>query len=406
MPNDRMLQMGSFTATLYSVYLYDQVSSSDARLTIVFWALASIAAIVTIRASTLLIVFVVSLLAGLGYALGYALVMSRDVSLIYFPQILTMCTGSAWVLGILRGSNRFSFPEQFHIWIHRGFLAVSFTWAVSSIQTISAGLIVDTREVTGFSYLTTSDLFALFCIASLSRKQIGKIEFFLFLTVGLLTVTLLGSRSAMAMLAATSIIIFARRFSLKSKLVSLILTLPAALYALTEYVDFQSPAFNRLQSLFNLGSDASLSYRSQLFSHFFDKLDTNPLCFLVSCHAPRGNYAHNFLSVIEHFGAIGLLLFGSISFAVVMRWRFVIRSDFFPLFLFATISLIFTRAWVSPVFPIYLGIALFVALQRDPSRRVSQVVSTSYQYAPKAFQREKLIGRKRQDISEIPSLSV
>tara|TARA_A100000171_G_C2089578_1_gene123833 strand:+ start:191 stop:883 length:693 start_codon:yes stop_codon:yes gene_type:complete len=227
----------------------------------------------------------------------------------------------------------------------------------------------------------------MFGIASLSRNKIGKLEFSIILMVTLLTVTILGSRSSIILLFAISIIVFLRQFDLKSSIIPFVIILPSALYAITNYIDFQSSAFYRLQTLINFGSDGSLSSRRELFASTFDRIDSNPFCLIVSCHAPEGAYAHNFISLIEHFGFIGLLLFASTFFAVSIRWRQIIRSDFFPLFLYATISIIITRAWVSPVFWVYLGIALFVILHRNSTnRRTMPCVATSFERAPKAVQ--------------------
>lgn len=361
MTNDRMLQIGSFCAVLCVIYMINETYILDFPITITFWIIAFTSGLFIIKPINVIIASLLGIFIGFSYILGYATKASPEVSLIYAPQILTMCVGSSWVLGIMQGTNRLCIPSFIHTWLHRIFLFLSSLWATTSINTISSGLVIDSRELTGFSYITTSDLFSMFCLASLSRQRIREMEFFIFLALGLLVVALLGSRSAVIWLFIVSFFIFINRFKTSSKFISLFIAFPILSY-LYYYIEENSRAFNRLNSLYDLENDESLSIRIEYFSNFFNRFYSEPKCIIISCHSPEGHYAHNILSVMEHFGIIGASLFIFIFLAAARRWKNILHLNAIPLFIFTAASVLFTRAWVSTVFPIFLGISLSILM--------------------------------------------
>ena len=368
---DPMLPLGTFFATLYLIYFFNQTFASEIPIAVTFWAVALALGLVIIKPPSLVLPFLVSLLAGLAYVLGYAFQTSSNVSLQYFPQILTMFVGSAWVLSILRNTNRIEAPAQLHKWIHRAFALGTILWTFISIRQIAITKILEVREVTGYSYLTTSDLMTMFGIASLSRREISGIEFLIIFYSCLFTVTFLGSRSAMILFSVIAIFIFLRRFPIRTKLGILVVGTPIMVYAALKYVDFESPAFQRLSTIFNILADSSLDYRIAQVSNFSDNLVNKPVCFFISCHTPEGLYTHNFISIIEHFGFLGVSVFSLIVLTSLSKWRIVIQSNLIALFVFSFTSITFTRAWVSPVFPVFLAINLFFLLTRAKNPSLS-----------------------------------
>jgi len=162
----------------------------------------------------------------------------------------------------------------------------------------------------------------------------------------------------MVLFSALSIVIFFKSFNILTKVGVVVVATPLIVWWAGTFVDFNSPAFQRLASLFTLGEDNSLQDRLYFFSVFFEKLYSYPACIVVPCHAPSGEYVHSFLSIFEYFGLVGALVIFVLVIHAVLNIKLVWRSNIFGIFLFSAISMIATRAWVSPVFAILVGILL------------------------------------------------
>ena len=208
MKSEPLLPLGSFFAILYLVYFTNETIFKDAQLALIFWSIALPVGLLVLPNRAVILSLCFSSLLAFTYFLGFAVNASENVTLEYFPEILITLTCSTWVAGILVGGARWSLPETFHKWFHRAFALGAAGWTFYSIQTIAQLRIADVRDVTGFSYLTTSDLITVFGLSSLSRSKISGIEFLIIFTCCLITVTFLGSRSAMVLFSALSMISF------------------------------------------------------------------------------------------------------------------------------------------------------------------------------------------------------
>jgi hypothetical protein len=67
------------------------------------------------------------------------------------------------------------------------------------------------------------------------------------------------------------------------------------------------------------------------------------------------------------------LTFLVLSFLIVVfRVKFIVKQWYFPLFVYAYISLLLSRSWTSLVFPVFVAMVLHAALSAKLRNRVSK----------------------------------
>lgn len=357
----------TFLLLCFLAYYINDVVGAPVSIPLVLWAAALIWGLLFVPASYVLISFAFFFFLCVFYLIGYAFSLSAFTSLDYIPQLLTGFIACMCTVGILSGQTRMILSNGNHLLIQRSFLLISLPVIYFLNRYIIQFEVLDTREIFGFSYLTTSDFAAMAGIAYLSRRCINVIEFLFFSVVCFVIVAFLGSRSAMALFLISVTLLGVGKIHpvLLLTLASVSVFFGSVGFLNIEQMDI--PALNRFKSLleFSTRQDSSLSAREQIFQNSLDRLDSSTSCLLFGCHAPTGSYAHNFLSVVEYFGAFGffgvltLLCISLLALVSCRQWVYI------PLFFFLLLSLTLTRAWVSPVFPIFIGLMIFLVVHRS-----------------------------------------
>lgn len=208
------------------------------------------------------------------------------------------------------------------------------------------------------NYLTLSDLVAVLVLVTIFGRPSPIWFRFAWMFLGLLTCLLLGSRTTMVVLVASLLLGtvtnanagFARRL-LALLTVSAVLCAGVVIFASI----FDETITFRFLTFFDLQRDTSLEGRGLFFSDYVKRLNEDVSCIFVPCFPDAGQYVHNVLSVHQYFGLGGVVLV-LVAFVTVLRalhrgWR----PAALPLLFFCAVELVFARAWVSLVFPIFFG---------------------------------------------------
>lgn len=310
----------------------------------------------------MLIMLCITSVLSVFYFLGAARQGFSVESLGYAKYILTtfVFSSSIFWLSIRRPKKRRLDLWRISVMFQRIALAVLFVWTIWSIEMISAMDIVDNRDVVGYSYLTVSDILAMLSLVMLARKGIRAYEFAIILSVTFYILAFLGSRASIvvffvaAMLAAS-----VRGGGIKyytSMVVILVLGCALAFYYLVENLD----VFSRLNTLLNLGTDESLLTRLEFVNTFIYRLSDDVTCLLIPCQPEPGRYFHGLLSLIEYFGVAGLLVILSMFGFFAVRPRMFLSQWYSGLFIYALISSLMFRAWVSPVYAAVFAIMMIL----------------------------------------------
>jgi hypothetical protein len=303
------------------------------------------------------------------FLLGVRLAPDDVVSLPYLRTLLTSFILSSVTLTLLGGHYGAIARERLArlpvAAIHRAILAVLMILVVLAAMHIIVNRVVDIRTVSGFNYLTTSDLVALTGLAILARDKIRLWEFAGALLIVALALVLAGSRASLLLFLAAAGLGAAWRFGWKG--VAVIILAPLALGLLAMLFQGEEVLLRRMSTLLRLATDPSLHMRLGYVSVLFEKWYQQPLCLVLPCHPKPGEYAHNLLSVIEYFGALGVVLLAACGWLIVISLNYILRQRWWPIAFYVLAALVLFRAWVSLTFPIMLGVVLLLGARRVPA---------------------------------------
>lgn len=350
---DPALKLGTFFFLMLIAYYLPTVLGEEVPTVTVFWAVILCWCVVFIRATAWVISVALWLPLGWLYLLGYAVDINGQADIVNLRNVLSSFVFTVAGLGIVLGSIRHTKWnwDRLHAFIHRfGAIGIAL-WSVATINQFQAEALIDTRDVTGANYLTTSDLVAMFALASIGRVRIGWVDYSIITLSCLVVLIMLGSRAAIAVFVLIALMAMIRTFKVRYLFLMSILSGFPFIYWLAEFVDLESPAFFRLYTLVNFsGEDRSLIYRDMLHEQFWYTLDKSPLCFLIACQPMIGDYIHNFLSVIQYFGIAGIAMLLAGCAILASSYRDIFRSRYIYLLGYCLIGGIFFRSWLSVVF--------------------------------------------------------
>lgn len=365
-PNKKKGDAATYTASffmyLFIAYYLNDVLHLSVALPALAWALLSLFGVFYISLCNFLLSAAYYFPLALVFLLSFATRTSHNVSLEYFPQLLTGLVGSAWIIALLSNKRKqFHRYEEYHLLAQRLFLLLTIPTIMILNTTLDTIQIIDRRELFGFSYLTTSDLAALFGISYLSRPGIAKKDFALVATIVAMLIVFLGSRSALVFYLCASFTIMYFRFSALNAIGVIAGLVLSGTLAFNLLLDAESPTMQRLQTVIAImsGQDSSLRERSTLLQEALDRSNSSIECLIFGCQAPLGEYTHNLFSVIEYFGIFGLAatvwLFLAATFLIVYQRRI----DLYGVFIFLTLSVFFSRSWTAIIYPFFVGLMLY-----------------------------------------------
>ncbi len=214
------------------------------------------------------------------------------------------------------------------------------------------------------SYLILSDLLSLILIIFLShsdKKTVFHLLITVVLTIGVLS---LGSRSSIVFLLISLTLIFYKNI-IKSGFVHTLALLTMLVFSLNiafYYIQSESEYFYRFYSIVEITEDNSFKARDVIQESFFNKLEKNKECIILGCgYEGQGEYVHNILSIWQSFG---LLIF-TINLIIIIASFYILFVKkklglLLPVYLFCFLSILFSRSYVSIVYPLHLGLSFFI----------------------------------------------
>lgn len=375
-PPDPTLRFTTTCLVLLTAYFLTTSINIQLPLVEAAWSMLLLFSLFHIRTRALGITLLLHLLLALLYLVGTTIDFSNTSDSSYLRTILTSFVFCSITVSTLGGKwiyfRNTSHSENFHIFIHRAALTAISLLCIFAYLLDRSASVTDAREITGFNYLTISDLISLFSLATLSRKNISIAEYITTVAISFVALILMGSRTAIILYPACSLAYFLVRFGSPLKSAMLIIIASATFFSLLSAISQDSPLLFRVSTLLNFSADDSLNYRTILTANFFKRLDTYPECLLVPCHPLPGEYVHSMLSLVEYFGALGLLAFVAFPIVLFSRLNRFINSALLPIFLYTLACMLMARSWVSPLFPVFLGFFVSAVLPRDSSVRITE----------------------------------
>lgn len=279
-------------------------------------------------------------------------------SFVFCSLSLSILSGSA------RGIRQIRVSDAGQIRFQRLLLVGLVIWTILSLRYIRMAHVADVRDITGSNYLTTSDLLALVGLAMLSRHRIRSLEYLAITLACAFCLMFLGSRASMALFAAVAVGGFFLRFRTGKSLIAGLAIGPAVAYfSISNLEVMTSKAFARFVSIFSLGNDQSLDRRGQFLQERLEVWSDNPLCLIVPCPGSPGHYIHNALSLVEHFGIVGVAILLMALLVILMNVGRLSSQPAVLVLGYLFVSFAVARAWVSPVFPVFLAFILLFAMK-------------------------------------------
>lgn len=326
-----------------------------------FWAILLATMLIFVKPAAIFFVGMVYLFFFVFYSTGAVNDPYGFFSVTYYKTILTWFIFSTLTYGFISQNVKglrnvkFSTPKIFNIYILQIiFIFLVFLWAFFALRALNQSVLLDFREVTGTGYLTLSDAFAAFSIAYLCRERIPSWEFSAVLGMSVVVIFLLGSRTTLVFFPVAVLFFIGRHVSIRGFFIWAGVIGAISAVMLKGKLDLESGAFFRFFSLISFQGDESGIVRDEFRSQMISRMSENPTCFLVACHPEAGNYDHSVLSVIQYFGFFGLLFLVISTVVAIIRIRYYFKQWYFPLFVYCSLSLIFSRAWVGVIFPIFV----------------------------------------------------
>lgn len=336
---------------------------------LVIWLLLSFVVALFVKPTAIFVIFSIYAVFGIFYSTGFVSESWGVATPFYYRSILAWSIFSTLVYGFASGNVKgIKNGLSIGIKIERvQFLAILLFagWSFVGLRDLNSGILVDYRDITGNGYLTLSDAFALFSIAYMCRERIPSWELSIVFGLSLVVIFLLGSRTTLVFYPFAVAFLIGRNVSAKGALLWAVALGGSLYYAFRDFVDLNSGAFFRFNSLFVMGQDRSGAVRDTIRQDMLDRIEENPECLIIACHPEAGLYDHSVLSVIQHFGIFGiafLIFFFVIGF---LRFRFIIAQWYFPILVYCTVSLVLSRAWLSVIFPVFIGLMLAALFARS-----------------------------------------
>ena len=335
-------------------------------LVIVGWISVVLYAMYKVKINSFIFTAVFYVVLLLAYSSGIAFVSLNPNDFEYGRVIFTSFILSALVFGLMVEKKSISnIPikksSRDRWFVYFGLIAITIWSIFVYIEGKNTGGSV-IKEYGGANYLTISDLLAMFSLAVLGSKNISTKESLIFFVISLVALGLLGSRASLLVFCCAYIFCL-KQIPIKNKLfiffaVSLIII--SFIYVVQNE---ESDLFFRLKTLYDFGNDESLVGREFLFSSYLSTIAQRSECLLLPCMPAPGDYVHNIISVHQYFGIFGIL---AVLVLVLFAFIYLMRFQFFilpGLFFYASINMLFARAWVSLIFPVFIGMLLFFTAQ-------------------------------------------
>jgi hypothetical protein len=365
-----------FLAAVFLAYFLPLSVGIAGWLPIVFWALALFYAICTVRRNVFLLVLGLHAFLFGFYLLGIVLGSEGSPTAYYMRNL---STSFVVVLIIANAASDPKVPplQIFQLKLAKillrllGFVIVC--WLLLVYSNASQEFVGDRRDLVGYSYLTPSDLFAMTILAAIGSLRLRILEALFYILIGIAFTVFLGSRSSIIFFILSSTVFVLHQIGGVRSILILIFMATSYWVLYIGLVEKSGELFGRVYTLFSLGKDESVTLRGEFISNFLETLNVSIHCLVVPCHPERGMYVHNFISMVQHFGVAGLILTIVVATMSAVNYRAILRSRYFALFVFCALSVIFTRGWVSFVFPVLLGLLLGISVfkrKASPSARL------------------------------------
>lgn len=333
----------------------------DLDVVVVGWMAVALYVLYRVKLNLIFIPAVFHLVLFVAYSIGIAFVPLNPLEFEYGRVVLTSFILSTLVFGLMIKKNNSRFPARGSLkgrWItYLGLVAITVWTIFVYIQGKSIGESV-VKEYGAANYLTSADLLAMFSLAVLGSRNVSARESLVFFAVSVVALVFLGSRASL-LVFCFSYLFCIKQLQRRSKL---IIFLGALLIAgVIGYViqNDESDLFFRFKTLYNLGADESLSGREAFFSNYLSTIGQRVECLFFPCMPASGDYVHNLISVHQYFGIAGVMAVASLLlFALIyfLKFRFFLLPG---LFAYVSANMLFARAWVSLVFPVFIGMLLF-----------------------------------------------
>lgn len=380
--NRSLIAFANFFGALFLVYYFNEFLAGKFPLALVFWSVMTLNTLYFFKYTALWIAFALYILLIMTYIFGY----------ITTPTELRLDTLTPLVFGPVCAFtiSRFMMHGfgynfgKYHFWDRPSVLALILLFVgclvIVLLVLTNRNVHDDIRDISGFSYLTTSDMIAAFFIVLCGLNASSAIKFLMLAGFGLLAIALIGSRSALLIYIIVISFIFFQGKSLYFivRVLGVGVSLGCLVYiAVPSSFEILEPLFERssrrLMAILMGSSDVSFLEREMLRLNYIDRLVSDPWCFLKPCPPIATGYVHNWLSVIQFFGGLAYPL----MMLIIGSWIVMFRKREFnfvtPLMIFCSLSLVLSRAWVHVVFPIAIGISVgliwFYLARRSEKKR-------------------------------------
>lgn len=331
---------------------------------VVGWIAVLFYALLQVRLRLFFVPAIFYFLLFLAYLTGTVLVPRNPPELEYARVILTSFILSTLVFGIMTKKytalGLASGSSLRARWIvYFGIIAVA-AWAMFVyIEGKELGGSV-VKEYGGANYLTSSDLLAMFSLVVLGSRNVSKKESLIFFSISVMALLFLGSRASL-LVFCVAYAFCVNEISRKGKLIILLGVFFIVLAIGFAVQGDDSDLFFRFKTLYDLSGDESLAARDAFFSNYLSTIGQRVECLFLPCMPASGDYVHNIISVHQYFGIAGVIMI-----AVLLLLAFLYYVKFRDLLLpgllfYVSVNMIFARAWVSLVFPVFIGMLLFFA---------------------------------------------
>ncbi|MFS2162732.1 hypothetical protein [Variovorax sp. Varisp62] len=331
---------------------------------VVGWTAVMLYALYRVRLSLFFIPAIFYLVLFLAYLSGAVFVPLNPAELEYGRVLLTSFILSTLVFGLMikkNGASGIAAGSSLSArWIpYLGLIAIT-AWTIfvyTEGKNIGGSVV---KEYGGANYLTSSDLLAMFSLSVLGSRNISTKESLIFFAISVMALIFLGSRASLLIFCVAYIFCVGQIRGRNKLIIFFGVLLIAVALGLAVQSD-ESDLFFRFKTLYDLGGDESLTAREVFFSSYVSTIDQRVECLFLPCMPASGDYVHSIISVHQYFGIAGVVAIAFLL-ALVLMYYLKFRNFLLPgLFFYVCINMFFARAWVSLVFPVFIGMLLFFA---------------------------------------------
>lgn len=361
------LALSSFFSVVFLIYFFGLPDAGGPSYVFYGWLIVAVVAIGFVSVSTWLPVLLFYLLLSIFYFYGAARSGLDKQSVELLKVVATSVVYSAIFCAVcgwnLRGHKNEEFVARrgWLVWYHRLFICCFLVWTFMSVHSLKAGDVIDFRLFVGESYLTLSDLFALYALSYLSRFSMGFLEFVAVSASAMFVLVFLGSRASMVLFVIVVSLLLFKRSSIRESLFGLFLVVLGAISIFQVLKDSQLGIFFRLESLLSLSEDDSRLYRAMLADNMYQTVGEQWSCIIIGCLPISGMYIHNILSVVQYFGVFGVAILLFFFLVGLASLKSIWLSWWVGLYVYALLALLFFRAWMYPVFPIFVAMTMVLS---------------------------------------------